>query len=336
MGSNPTPTAFRSVEHCPVLACRSMPVRFLSRADVQRLLEIEPMLEAVDGALRAIADGRSDVPPRVAARTDDGLLGAMPGYVRDVALGAKLVSVFPKNLATGKPSHQGLIALFDPRDGTPICLMDGLHVTALRTAAATAVAARALARSGSRILAILGSGAQARAHLEVMTAALEFTEVRLAARDPDKAKAIADGRDRPASVAGSFREAVEGADVVCCCTDAHEPILARRWLFTGAHVSSVGSGSELDTATIDSCRLFAEWRGAATEPPTAGAVELQGVDPESVTLVGDVLAGVAPGRISEDEVTVYKSTGHAAEDMAVAATIFERARREDVGVSLEL
>jgi ornithine cyclodeaminase/alanine dehydrogenase-like protein (mu-crystallin family) len=139
-------------------------------------------------------------------------------------------------------------------------------------------------------------------------------------------------------VADSFEAAARGADVVACCTDAREPILRREWLKPGAHVSSVGGtwGPELDAETIAAGRVFVEWRGAATSAPPAGAAELQGLDASTLTEVGEVLAGTKPGRVSPDEITIYKSTGHAVEDAAAARLVYDRAKADGVGVLLQL
>ena len=163
------------------------------------------------------------------------------------------------------------------------------------------------------------------------------TEIRIASRDRAKAAALA-ALHPGAVVAESFEAAVRGADVVACCTDAREPVLRREWLKPGAHVSSVGGtfGPEIDPETIAGARVFVEWRGAVSNPPPAGAVELQGLDPAAVTEVGEVLAGTKPGRRSEAEITIYKSTGHAIEDAATARLVFDRARAEGVGTVLPL
>ena len=141
-----------------------------------------------------------------------------------------------------------------------------------------------------------------------------------------------------ARAAGSFEAAVAGADVVCCCTDAHEPILEAGWLAPGAHVSSVGGtfGPELDPAIVRGGRVFVEWRGAATTPPPAGAHDLQGLDPAAVTEIGEVLAGTRPGRTSRDELTVYKSTGHAVEDAAAAGLVYRRALETGTGTTVSI
>jgi alanine dehydrogenase len=165
----------------------------------------------------------------------------------------------------------------------------------------------------------------------------DFKEVRIASRNADTARALA-ARHPRAMMADSFEAAVRGADVVACCTDAREPILSRAWLKPGVHVSSVGGtfGPELDGPTIAAGRVFVEWRGAATNPPPAGAVELQGLDPAGITEVGEVLAGTRPGRLSDDEITIYKSTGHAVEDAAAARIVYDRAKADGAGVTLTL
>ena len=212
---------------------------YLSQADVQGLLDVDPMLEALAKALILFSSGVTSVPPRSAARAPDGLLGVMAGYVPGVALEVKLVSVFPGNHGHGVPSHQGLIALFDEKDGTPLALMDGAYITAIRTGGTAAVATRALAREDAKVLAILGAGVQGGSHLETFTHVRDFKEIRIASRDHATAAALA-ARHPLARVAASFEEAVRGADVVACCTDARQPVIKREWLGAGAHVSSVG------------------------------------------------------------------------------------------------
>jgi alanine dehydrogenase len=311
-------------------------ILYLSRADVERLLDVDALLEALARAFVSFSTGATSVPPRVAARMpDDALLGAMVGYMPGAGLAAKLVSVFPRNHQRGAPSHQALIALFDDADGSPLALMDGTSLTAIRTGGAAAVAARALAREDARVLAILGAGVQGASHLETFRRVRDFAEIRIASRDAGKAAALA-ARDPLARVAGSFEAAVRGADVVACCTDARAPVLRRDWLKAGAHVSSVGGtfGPELDADTLAAASIFVEWRGAATNAPPAGACELQGFDIDRLTEVGEVLSGTRPGRRFADELTVYKSTGHAVEDVAAARLVYDRARATGAGIPL--
>lgn len=310
-------------------------VLILNEAQVRDLLQPAELYAALEAALREVSAGRASVPPRVAAFAPGGLVAAMPGYLPGIGLAVKLVSVFSGNAARGRPSHQAVIGLFDAEDGQLLALMDGTYITAARTATTAAVAAKTLARADSAVLAVLGAGVQGSAHLDAFTRVFELAEIRLASRDRRHAEALA-SRHAGVEVSDSFEEAARGADVVCCCTDAAGPVVAHAWLSEGAHVGSVGMGAELDGATLDSGTIFVEWRGAVTSVPPAGAVELQGRDPDSVTELGEVLAGDRPGRTSPGELTIYKSTGHAAEDAAAAALVYGRAKQAGVGTMVDL
>jgi ornithine cyclodeaminase/alanine dehydrogenase-like protein (mu-crystallin family) len=310
-------------------------VLVLSRAEVRRLLDLDLLLEALERAFVELSAGRASVPPRIAAQTDRGLLAAMPGYA-DGVLETKLVSVFPGNHAAGLPSHQATIALFDEENGTPLALMDGTEITAVRTGASSAVATRALARPEAPVLAILGAGVQGRSHAEAVTRVRELTEVRVASRSAEHAEALA--REVGGVAVCSFEEAVRGADVVCACTDAGRPVLQAEWLSPGAHVTSVGAsreGPELDPATVRGGLLVVESR-VAFEPYPAGAHELQGLDPDSAVELGEVLAGTRPGRSSPEQITVYKSMGHAVEDAAAAGLVYRQALEEGAGTEVAL
>ncbi|MGH7665756.1 MAG: ornithine cyclodeaminase family protein [Candidatus Dormibacteria bacterium] len=305
----------------------------LNRNDVAAVLRASDLLQPLARALVGYSQGRADSPPRAGARAPGGWLGAMPGYLAEDGLAAKLVTVFPENSTRDQPSHQGVVALFDAEDGRPLCVLDAGQITAVRTAAVTALSVRELARPDAGVLAVLGSGEQARSHLELLPSVGQFQEVRLAARRPERAAAVA--ALRPGTRAsGSFEEAVRGADVVICCTNAQEPVVQSRWLGRGVHLVSVGMGPELGHSTLAGCHLFVEWRGAVASPPPAGAVELQGLDPASATELGEVLAGSAPGRLSTSELTVFKSTGLAVEDVAAARVVFEAALRQGVGIGV--
>jgi ornithine cyclodeaminase/alanine dehydrogenase-like protein (mu-crystallin family) len=312
-------------------------VLVLTEADVASLLDVDELLVELADAFRSLSAGRASVPPRVAARADAGLLGVMPVALRGVALGTKLVTVFPDNDQRSLPTHQAVIALFDEDDGTLRVLMAGTHITAVRTGAAAAVAAGVLARPDAAVLAILGAGVQGRSHLDALPRVRAFREIRVASRTPEHAAALA-ALHPAARPVRSFEEAVAGADVVCCCTDARQPVLSAGWLAPGTHVSSVGGtfGPELDADTVRLGRVFVEWRGAAEHAPPAGAHELQGLDPGTVTEIGEVLAGTRPGRTDPDELTVYKSTGHAVEDAAAARLVEKRARQLAAGTTVTL
>lgn len=302
----------------------------LGESDVAALLDPDELRDALTQALQDLSDGRASAPPRVGVFADAGLLGVMPGYLPGRGMVTKLVSVFPGNHTRGLPSHQALIALFDEADGSARAVMDGTHITTVRTAATAALAAQTLARPDARVLAILGAGVQGTSHLDAFDRIAEFAEIRIASRTREHAIALAERHPR-ASVSETFEEAVRGADVICCCTNADEPVIDQAWLAPGAHVGSVGTGAELDDATIESARVFVEWRGAATTPPPAGAVELQRVNPDTVTELGEVLAGNKPGRQSSNEITVYKSTGHVVEDVAAVTLVYQQAIERGIG-----
>ena len=292
----------------------------LDQNAVAELLDVDLLLERLERAFVELSAGRASVPPRIAAFSPDGLLGAMPGYV-DGVLAAKLVTLFPGH----EPSHQALIAVFDAETGTARAVMDGTHITAVRTGASSAVATRALSREDSRVLTILGAGVQGRSHLDAARRVRDFDVIRVASRNHEHAQAFAE--ETGATAVESFEVAVRGADVVCCCTHAAEPVLSREWLSPGTHVTSVGAaldGPELDPETIRAGLLCVESR-VAFSPPPAWSFELQGLEPERAVELGEVLAGTRPGRTSEDEITVYKSMGHAVEDAAAAALVLERA-----------
>ncbi len=330
-----------NVTAVPPFDVRSVAVAELlyqTRQEVEDLLDVDAMLDALRSAFIKVSEGLASVPPRNAARVGErGLLGAMPGYVPGAALEVKLVSVFPGNHGSGVPSHQGLIALFDEEVGTPLAVMDATHITAIRTGGSAAVAAAALARDDARVLAIVGAGVQGWSHLETFPRVRDFAEIRIASRDAAHAAALA-ARHPGAVTAPTIEEAVRGADVVACCTDARSPVIRHDWLAPGAHVSSVGGtfGPEVDAATVAAARVFVEWRQCVTNPPPAGAIELQGLDPDTVTEIGEVLAGRRPGRRSAGELTLYKSTGHAAEDAATARLVYDRALAAGVGRRLPL
>jgi ornithine cyclodeaminase/alanine dehydrogenase-like protein (mu-crystallin family) len=247
--------------------------------------------------------------------------GAAPVYA------LKEIVVTPDNPTRGLDAHQGGVLLHDGATGELIALLNASPVTAIRTAAVSAVATRALARDDATVLAVLGAGVQGRSHLDAVQRVRPFDEVRVASRTPEHARALAD--EVGARAVESFEEAVRGADVVCCCTHASEPVIRRDWLSPGTHVCSVGAsqeGPELDEATVTAGLLCVESR-MAFQPPPAGAFELQGRDPEAAVELGEVLAGTRPGRTAPDQITVYKSMGHAVEDAAAAALVLERARR---------
>lgn len=304
---------------------------YLTEADVRGLLAMPALRDRLRIAFGRYSAGRADVPPRIAARAPKGMLAAMPGYLEGVGLVVKAVSVFAENHGTDIPSHQGLIVVCDEHTGTPVAIMDGASVTALRTAASAAVAADLLARPESSVLAIIGGGVQGHSHLAAFADLRPWSDIRIASRSNGSALALA--ARHPSAKAMPFEQAVRGADVVSLTTDADHPVIDPAWVKPGAHIGSVGNRAELHPG-FTAGTVFVEWMGAAASPPPAGATELQGLDLDRVVEIGRVVNGDHPGRTAADEVTVYKSTGHAIEDAAAARLVLDTAIEKGVGLRL--
>jgi alanine dehydrogenase len=324
-------------------------VLLLSRGEVEELLDVDALIDALAGAMADLSAGRASVPNRVGAFVDErgGMLGAMPGYTPSAgALMSKLVTLFPGNAGTDVPTHQAVIAVFDPADGRPVALLDGTAITAIRTGAGSALATRFLAREDAATLAILGTGVQARAHAAAVTRVRRFAEVRVAGRNRAKADALAEELAPQLGLsvraAASWEAACDGADVVCATTHPREPVVRRPWLGPGTHVTSVGFGREVDDATVAAACVVVESRAAALSPPPAGADDLvqpmqRGlVEADRVVEVGELVESTRPGRTSPDELTLYKSVGVAVQDGAAAALVLQAARERGAGREIEL
>ncbi len=329
-----------------------MAVLILSRAEVESLLDPDELVDALAEAMVDLSAGRASMPPRVAALVaeHEGLLGVMPAWLPSAGmLEAKLVSLFPGNAGTAVPTHQAVIVAFDPRTGTPAALLDGTGITAIRTAAGSALATRVLAREDASVLAILGTGVQAGAHAVAVSRVRPFHEIRVAGRNPELASVLeADLGGRlgmPVAAAPSFEEAARGADVVCATTHSPDPVLARDWLSPGMHVNSVGvnpAGRELDRETVRDALVVVESRESALSPGPAGANDLVwsirdgDLDPADIAEIGEVLSGTRPGRESPDQLTLYKSVGVAVQDAAAAALVLRAARERGLGTDIDI
>ncbi len=286
----------------------------LDETAVARLLRMDALIPAMAEALRDLSVGRIVQPVRLMLPVAErGFFATMPAYTGG-GLGAKLVTFFPGNV--GLPTHHATILLFDPGSGAPLAMLDGRLITEMRTAAVSAVATRHLARPDARVLAILGSGVQAGSHLEALRLVRDLEEVRV--WSPRNAAAFAERHGVRA--AASVPEAVRGADLIVVATNARTPVLRGEWLSPGAHVNAVGAcrpdWRELDDDLVRGARLYVESREAATRESgdvMAGTV---------VAELGEVVAGIAPGRRTDDEVTLFKSVGVAAEDIATAVLVY--------------
>lgn len=315
-----------------------MRVVILGEVEVRRLLDLDGLLDALAEGFRALSEQRVVAPPRIGVAVPDaGLVLAMPGWQPGSEVGIKLVSVFEGNERRGIPTHQAVICLFEADTGTPVAVMAGTYITAMRTAGAAALSARVLARPDTRVLAIIGAGTQGRSHLAMVPRVRPFAEIRIASLHLGDAERLAQLDPRARAVA-SFEAAVDGADVVCLCTSGRAPVVQVEWLAPGTHLSSVGfapPGGELDRRIADAGRLFVETRQAFGVPP-AGCAELAGLDPAVGTELGEVLLGRLPGRRSATELTVYKAMGHAMEDLVAAHLVYRQARATGVGQSVTL
>ena len=316
----------------------------LGHEDVLAALPPDECADAMAEVLAAHARGEAQMPLRTMIPFEgaSGFMAVMPAWRggSEPVFGLKSLCIMPGNPARGLDSHQGTVTLFDGSIGVPTAILDASAVTAVRTAAVSAVATRLLAREDARVLAILGAGVQGRAHLTALLPVREFEEVRVFAPNQAHARAVAHGR---AVVAASAEDAVRGADVVVTATTSSEPVLRHEWLVPGAHINAVGasvpSARELDMETVVASALFCDSRdsllGEAGE--YLHAMEQGAIDGDHVRgSLGEVLAGMADGRRSDDELTVFRSLGLAVEDLAAAQRAVMRAREQGIGVEVAL
>ena len=294
----------------------------LDETAVSRLLRMEEVIPAMERALAAFSSGEVVQPTRVMVPVAEhqGFLGLMPAYT-GTALGTKLVAFYPRN--TEVPTHHATILLFKPETGEPLATMDGRLITEVRTAAVSAVATERLARPDASVLAIIGSGVQARSHLEALRLVRDFREVRV--WSPRRAVAFA--KEHGVRATASAEEAVRGADVVVTATTSSTPVLSGRWVSPGVHINAVGAPRpdwrELDDEVLRRARIYVDSREAAMKE--SGDVIAAG---EILAEVGEVVSGVKPGRRSAEEITLFKSLGLAVEDVATAELVYRKALGE--------
>ncbi len=290
----------------------------LDEAAVHRLLRMDEVIEAMEEALADFSRGKVVQPVRSMVPVEDhqGFLGVMPAYAG--ALGVKLVTFYPNN--QGVPTHLATIMLFKPETGEPLVIMDGRLITEVRTAAVSAVATKLLARPESSVLAILGSGVQARSHLEALQLVRLFRDVRV--WSPRHAQAFA--REFQVRATATAEEAVTGADVVVTVTSSPTPVLFGAWLSPGVHLNAVGAcrpdWRELDDEALRRSRVYVDSREAAMKE--SGDVIAAG---RIFAELGEVAAGAKPARESAEEVTLFKSLGLAVEDVVTANLVYQKA-----------
>ncbi|HEU5004075.1 MAG TPA: ornithine cyclodeaminase family protein [Actinomycetota bacterium] len=323
----------------------------LSADDVAALLDLDELVGAVEAAMVDLSAGRASMPSRVAASVTDrrAMLAAMPAFLPSAgALTTKLVSLFPEN--TDRPTHQALICCFDPVTGSPLAVMDGTYVTATRTAAGSALAARLLARKNAEVVSVIGTGVQAGTHARALIRLPQVKLVQIAGRDRSKVARLIDDLAEAAVAAqpaSSIEDAVRSADIVCVATHADAPVVRRAWLRPGTHINSVGyntaGAGEIDGETVRDALVVVESRAAALGAPPSGAVELRRAIEAGLigadyipTEIGEIAAGQATGRIDDEQLTLYKSVGVAVQDAAAAALILQAARARGGGLSVDM
>ena len=327
-----------------------MKVHIINQAEVLQLLPMNECIDVMAEALKTLASGNAILPLRPVLWLPEkvGALGMMPSYLGDVkAMGLKVVSVFPGNHGTQYDSHQGAVMLFETEHGRLLAIVDASEITAIRTAATTAVATRLLARQDAHDLAILGSGVQARTHLEAMLLARPMRRVRVWSRNPEHTRRFAEAESRRRGLTVEPMEtaqaAVAGADVICTTTASPQPVLLGDWIAPGAHVNAVGSSvaftRELDTAAVVKAKMFVDRRESTINeagdflfPKKEGAIGDDHIQGE----IGDLLLGRMAGRTSPAEITLFKSLGLAVEDLAAARHIYEKALEKGLGLAVEL
>ena len=323
----------------------------LSESDLRAVLTMRDVIEAVEQGFRALANGDATVPERLRLEVPEhnGVLLEMPAYAGldgGGALGTKIVTVFEQNTKRGLDVVQATYLLLDSETGVPISLMDGRFITAIRTAATSAVATRLMAAPGTKRLAVFGAGVQAGFHIEAMIEVAEVEQVIIASRSVDKARALADrvrvAHDLPCEVV-SAKQAPDTVDLICTCTSSPVPLFDGRLLKAGAHINAVGaftpSTRELDSEAVRRARVVIDAESAAGReageilmPISEGAI-----DPSHVRgTLAEVVSGKVAGREAPSEITLFKSCGLAIEDLVTARLAYARASAGGVGTRVEL
>lgn len=322
----------------------------LSSADIRALLPMKTAIRLVAQAMITTSGGGATLPLRHAMPLDaPNMLGIMPGALAEPpCYGTKLISLYPENPAQGYSSHLGLMVLFERAHGTPSAIMNAGILTALRTAAASAVATDVLARKEASVLAIIGTGEQAEHHIAAIREVRDIRRIVVAGRSPQRAQLFIDRMAETMAgvaftAAPNAQDAVRDADIICTVTSAKEIVLRAGWVPAGCHVNAVGASvpslQEIDSALVKQAALFVDYRTSALaqardiiEPIAAGEISESHILAE----IGEVLGGTAQGRTSDVQITLYRSLGIAAQDLACAHYVLEKARETGRGVAVSI
>jgi alanine dehydrogenase len=307
----------------------------LSEAEVEQHLDLTELLDGLEDGFRGLERGEVQSPARPEILVPNGFSLAMPAWRPGLPIAVKIVNVFDANLAIDVPNHLAMITLFDEETGATLCVMDGTYITGVRTAASAVLSARMLARKDAKVATVIGAGVQAREHLRLLPLIRDFDRINVCSLYPDEAERLAE-RSAGARFHEDVESAVRESDVVCLATHSAHPVIQPKWLKAGAHVSSVGyhpPQGELPVELAQRHRLFVETLDAFSPTPV-GCAELAGLDRSKATTLGAVAVGSAPGRLSKEEVTVYKAMGIAMEDLVAASLAYASAKRAGAGGSM--
>jgi alanine dehydrogenase len=327
-----------------------MSTLILNRDEVEGILSMEACMDVMSGAFESLERGKSLQPLRSLMRlpTQKGLLGMMPGYTGENNIfGIKSISVFPENYKQGISSHQGVILLYEGNNGRLIAVLDAEVITAVRTAAVSALATDLLARKDASVLAILGAGVQGRQHLKSISLVRELSKVFVWDIVDEFTKAYVDSQSKLSDAeiigAGTAKEAVADADIICTVTPSKDPILRWDWVKPGTHINAVGACTpntqELESALVAKSRLFTDCRESLfNEPGDFLNPKKEGLITEDHVIgeLGELLTEKIKGRGSEEEITLFKSLGLAIEDLAAGYFVYEKATETDTGTIVDL
>lgn len=323
----------------------SIQLRALGATDVDRAIDMPQAIDIMATAFEELGSGRANVPQRLGVETEAGLLLAMPGSLPEQsALAIKVVSVFPGNSRLGLPSVFGLVLVLDAASGAPLALIEGSHLTALRTGAASGLATKLMAREDARTVALFGAGVQARTQLAAVRAVRDIREVRIVSRTPQSAQRLADElTGLETRVLADSGAAVRGADIVVTATTSATPVVFGRDVEPGTHVNAIGAYTptmrEVDADVVRRARVVVDTRqGALAE---AGdlimAIRERAITTDHIVAeLGEVVNGTIAGRTSEEEITLFKSVGHAAQDVALARRVLDVAVSRRLGTTVSL
>ncbi len=320
----------------------------LEKRDIAGLVDMKKAIAAVEDAFREYARGRTQMPAKIYLHLDryGGDFRAMPAYIEKLTRCAvKWVNVHPGNRRFGLPTIMAVIILSDPRNGLPLCIMDGAHATALRTGAAGGVAAKYLARPGSGVVGMVGCGVQAASQLEALQAIFDIKEVKVWGRERACVRGFVKSAKKfnlKLTIAEEIEECVRDCDIVVTTTPSRKPIVRLEWIREGTHINAIGADArgkeELDPRILKRARVVVDsWEQASHSGEINVPVRRHSMSKKDIYAdIGEIVSGRKKGRRSRDEITVFDSTGLAIQDVAIADLIYKAALKRRLGKYMEI